>query len=92
MTANNEKGISFQIVGFCTLRVVISPVTHKTSKILAILLPIILPKAILLLHCKAHNILTINSGIEVQNATIVSPMIALDIPYFFAREDDPSTR
>lgn len=92
MTANRENGISFQIVGFCTLRVLMRPVTHSINNILAILLPIIFPKAILLFHCNAHSIFTISSGIEVQKATIVSQIIAFDIPYFFAKDEDPSTR
>jgi hypothetical protein len=35
---------------------------------------------------------TISSGILVPIATIVSQMIASEIPHFFARDIDPSTR
>ena len=59
---------------------------------LVILEPKTLPKAIPALPLAEAIILTISSGVEVPKATIVSPITILEMPYFFAIEEEPSTK
>ena len=54
--------------------------------------PITLPIAISVFPEILARIETINSGILVPTATIVSPIMAWDIQNFFAIDTDPSTR
>ena len=54
--------------------------------------PTTLPIAISVLPFILAIKLTINSGVEVPKATIVSPITILDILYFLASEADPSTK
>src|SRR3989344_1881722 len=63
----------------------------RISRILAMLLPRILPMAIWLLPWKLANRLTNNSGVEVPNATMVRPMAKSEILNLLAMEDAPST-
>ena len=63
--------------------------TPKTSKILEILLPNILPMAKSDAPCRAANTLTTNSAAEVPKATTVSPMTIGEIFNFLAREAEP---
>ncbi len=63
----------------------------RIKNILAILEPSTFPIAISGLPWILASTDTISSGILVPSATIVSPMIAWDIPDFFATETAPST-
>lgn len=67
-------------------------VIPRMRKILAILEPSTFPIAISVLPLTAARSETISSGILVPIATIVRPIIASDIPHFFASETAPSTR
>ncbi len=69
-----------------------SAVTPSMRNILAILDPRTFPIAISVFPDMLAMTETMNSGILVPIATIVSPMIASDIWNFFARETAPSTR
>jgi len=64
-------------------------VIPKMSRIFAILLPTILPNAILLSPFKEAAKLTTSSGIDVPNATIVKPMTSEETPNLFASEEEP---
>lgn len=85
------NGTSFQVVLCCTFKSTIAADIHSTSKIFAILLPIIFPKAISVLPCKDENILTANSGADVPNATIVNHITKGGIPAFLESEAVPFT-
>src|SRR3989338_2306231 len=63
----------------------------KMSRIFAILLPKIFPMAMSVFPFILAKMLTMSSGVEVPNATMVSPMTRDDMPNFFAMEDAPST-
>lgn len=71
---SRANGISFQIVDPFAVTGYTIAVTHKMSKILAILLPNIFQIARSVFHSIAANTFTANSGLEVQKATIVSPI------------------
>ena len=61
------------------------------SRILHILLPRILPRAIPLEPFTAEMIFTESSGADVPKATTVSPITRSGTPALLAREDAPST-
>jgi hypothetical protein len=67
-------------------------VAQRIRRIFAILLQTTFPRTISLFHWILASRLTISSGIEVPNATIVRPITRLEIPNFFAREEAPRTR
>lgn len=50
------------------------------------------PKTMSVVPLAEPNMLTISSGNDVPNATIVNPMTSVDIPSFLARDDAPSTK
>src|SRR3989344_1082861 len=64
----------------------------RISRILAMLLPKILPMAISVLPWMLAKILTINSGADVPNATMVSPITKAEMPNFLAIDEAPSTK
>jgi len=61
------------------------------KRMFAMLLPITLPTAKSVFPWIAENRFTINSGADVPNATMVSPMTIGLTPSFFAMDDDPLT-
>ncbi len=66
-------------------------VAQRIRRIFAILLQTTFPRAISLFHWILASRLTMSSGIEVPNATMVKPITRLEIPSFFARDDAPRT-
>ena len=60
-------------------------------KIFAIFDQIILPSTRSFASDKLHTIFTTNSGVEVPNATMVSPITRSEILNLFARDEAPST-
>ena len=85
------NGISIQVVECFTTKGKIREEIPKIAKILKILLPTTLPKAISLLPFKAAEILTTNSGNEVPKATMVKPIIKSDTFKRRAITEAPST-
>lgn len=65
---------------------------QRISNIFAILDPTIFPIVIPVAPLRLAEILTTNSGAEVPNATIVSPIIRSEILSFLAIEEAPSTK
>lgn len=61
-------------------------------RMFAILLPITFPIVIPVTPFRLELILTTNSGADVPNATIVSPIIISEILNFLASEEAPITR
>ena len=88
--ASTQRGISLLNVPFVTLIGTIAAVQPTIIKALNILLPTTLPIAISELPFKADTTLTVNSGAEVPNATIVSPITKLEILKRLATEAAPS--
>jgi hypothetical protein len=84
-------GNSLLRMGCSTLRGEISADNPRINPMLAILLPIILPKAILSVFLIIATKLTHASGDEVPKATTVSPMIIGLIPKNLAILDEPRT-
>jgi hypothetical protein len=92
MAAKRLSGISFNTVFFNIVSGKIKEETPRIKKMLKILLPITFPIAISEFPVYAAYVLTINSGADVPNATTVKPITIFGIPYFFAKDDAPSTR
>ena len=90
--ASTQRGISLLNVPFVTLIGTIAAVQPTIIKALNILLPTTLPIAISELPFKADTTLTVNSGAEVPNATIVSPITKLEILKRLATEAAPSVK
>jgi hypothetical protein len=88
----SANGISFRVVLFDIFSALILAVSHSISRMFAIFDPMIFPSTISLASLTLPIILTTNSGADVQNATIVSPITILGIRSFFANDDAPSTR
>ncbi len=91
-TASSAKGISFHVVVRCTVRGITSAHVPKIRRMFAILLPIMFPIAISAEPASADCRETTSSGVEVPNATIVSPITRSDIPKRLAIEPAPSTK
>jgi len=89
IVAINENGKSIFIIDLWILRGIISAVRPNTNNKFAILLPIIFPNAIPSVCFTAEKRVRINSGMEVPNATTVSPIIKEEMPNLLAREEDP---
>ena len=70
----------------------IKPAIPSTIRILKILLPMMLPKAISSCPVIVEKIFTINSGADVPKATIVNPIAISDMENLFAKEEAPSTK
>jgi hypothetical protein len=86
------KGISFQVVLLDIVSALMLAVIHKIRRIFAIFDQIIFPSTISLASFTLPITFTTNSGADVPNATIVSPITKSDICNFFANDDAPSTR
>lgn len=84
------SGISLLIVPRPILMGATSAVQPMIARILNMLLPTTLPTANPALPFKADNILIINSGADVPNATIVSPTTKSEMLNFFATAEAPS--
>ena len=69
------KGTSFFTVSFFTQNETTKPQIPSISKILAILLPMILPKTMSPLPLMVAKIFTTTSGTDVPKASRVSPII-----------------
>ena len=92
ITANKLNGISFQTVPLFTDKGKMTAETPRISKMFAILLPKILPMAMSVFPWMLAIMLTINSGADVPNATMVSPITKDEMPNFLATEEAPSTK
>ena len=90
--ARIHRGISLLNVPFVMLMGTIAAVQPTIIKVLNMLLPTTLPNAISALPFSAETILTVSSGADVPNATIVSPITRLDIWKRLAIEAAPSVR
>ena len=88
--ASKEKGISLLTVALLTSKGAITAHTPKINRVLEILEPIILPKAMPELPLTLAKVLMTNSGAEVPKATIVKPIKKLEMPNFVAIDEDPS--
>ena len=91
MTANRLKGISFQTVDVLILGVPTRAAAPNTKRRFAMFEPITFPKAVPVFPPKTAIKLTMSSGADVPKATIVSPIIKDDTPYFLAKAEEPST-
>ncbi len=91
MDAPSIMGSSFLMRDSSTFRGDIIAEIPKTSPILAMTLPNILPRAISQLFFKAASKLTAASGAELPRATTVTPMIIGRIRKDLANLDDPLT-
>lgn len=89
---NNNIGICFLMTLLLILKGLIKIASPRMTRILLMLLPITLPKSISAFpdRCELNEIAS--SGAEVPNATIVKPIIIVDILKFRAKETDPSTK
>jgi len=85
------NGTSLKIVVFLTVSGLIIADTPSIRRIFAIFEPIMFPNAISADPLDEARIFTISSGIDEPNATIVRPIIRLDIPNFVAIELEPFT-
>ena len=90
--ASKVKGISFHIVDFLNLIVVIIAPMPRIKRILAILLPIIFPNAMSVVPFNEAYTLTISSGREVPKATTVSPIASFEMPNLLAMDEELSTK
>jgi hypothetical protein len=75
----SANGISFRVVLFDIFSALILAVSHSISRMFAMFDPMIFPSTISLASLTLPIILTTNSGADVQNATIVSPITRSDI-------------
>ena len=92
IVANKQNGISFQTVSLVTTKGKIIEDIPRITKILIILLPRTLPRAIWVFPWMLAKIFTISSGAEVPKATTVNPIIKSETLSFFAIAEAPSTR
>lgn len=88
---NITIGRSKNLVVFERISGDIQALAHRISKIFAIFEPRTFQIAISGFHHMLASTETMSSGILVPIATIVSPIIACDIPNLFATDTDPST-
>ena len=88
--AISAKGISFLTVVFVMVIGATKAAMPTISKVLKILDPMALPIAISEAPLSADKMLTLNSGIDVPNATTVSPITISDTPMREAIADAPS--
>ena len=91
-TASNQNGISFHTVFFFAVIGYIIAVIHIIKRIFAILLHNIFHIAKSVFHSRAEITFTINSGADVQNATIVNQITIEEILNLRATDDAQSTR
>ena len=94
-TANAEsitRGISFVILVLATFIGSTTAVTPTIINTLKMLLPTTLPIAISVLPLKEDMRLTMSSGAEVPNATIVKPITRSLTPHYLATAAEPSVR
>ncbi len=89
--ASKAKGISLQVVLFCTFKSINKADTPRINKIFVILLPTILPKARSAVPLKAPKRFTTSSGAEVPKATTVRPTTKGEIPNLTETEEAPLT-
>jgi hypothetical protein len=96
--SNNRNAEMISITGIS--RLMTAPVVFtgwntavkpSTRAMLQILLPMTLPKAIMLLPLTAETRLTTSSGADVPNATTVNPITIGVSPMLPASADDPRT-
>ena len=88
--ASKEKGISLLTVALLTIKGHIIAAMPRINKVLEILEPIMLPKAMPVLPFTLAKALITNSGAEVPKATIVKPIKKLETPYLLAIDEEPS--
>ena len=87
---SSTSGISLVMVFFCTFIGITTAVSPTIIKMLKILLPTTLPIANCALPFIDDTRLTISSGADVPNATIVRPMTRSEMPKRLATDDEPS--
>ena len=88
--AKRLKGISRHTVFDLIVRLVMDAATPRINKILAMLLPTMLPMAKPLFPPSEAIMFTANSGEEVPKATTVRPITISGILNLLARADEPS--
>ncbi len=88
---SRQSGISIQMVDDFTATGKIIAEIPRIIKILMMLLPMAFPKLKPVFPDTADKTFTINSGEDVPNATIVSPIIRLEIFFLLAMAAAPST-
>jgi len=91
-TENKVKGIPFFITTFLTFINMKNAIAPKISSIFAILLPIMFPNPISEVPPIEENILIVNSGIDVEKAKTVNPIINGVIFRSFPKDDAPSIK
>ena len=87
-----QRGISFFMSSLLTLRGRTNTVHPIIISVLKRLLPTTFPRAMSPLPFIADIALTANSGAEVPNATMVSPITSSETFILFAMEEAPSVR
>ena len=87
-----QSGISFFNVLLVMTMGATSAVQPTIIRVLKILLPTTFPIAMSALPFKAEEILTVSSGADVPNATMVSPMTIEGIRKRLAMEAAPSVK